>query len=471
MDTGAPAAKRARKHAPPRSTLGKRKTDEDDVDSGAAANRARTASATWRRARVSKKDDINALQAVPAKLRPCQYMFAFGTQTSGHNWGLGTLRNISPASSHLVEESIERVDTFGDEPGAGLETICVGFMHSLTIDELDRVWSWGINDEGQLGRVTEAVKGSDENDENQLEAEVRPVEMHGFRSVQVAAGGSISAAQRPRRGSLLRRLQMQFPQISCCLNHVLALTTTGIVMAWGNGQDGQLGRKILERRKRNALVPEPLHLRNIIYIASGNNTSFAIDQDHVVYAWGFNGQRQTGVDPEDGGDENIIERPTSIRAPHPDALVGRHITQIVSADSHTLFLLNDGNVFGCGCTPDSQLSLVADHPALASVQNHCVHIRFPDPLIDLHDNPAVPPYNSADASKSPKTKLVNVAANSRHNYAVSEAGHVYSWGLGDHFQLALGPSVPHQEHCSQYRLTRPLSFCRLVSWSTAGGQA
>lgn len=53
----------------------------------------------------------------------------------------------------------------------------------------------------------------------------------------------------------------------------------------GNGQQAQLGRKIIERRKTNGLDPERLAIRNIVLIGSGSYHSFAVDKAGVVYAW------------------------------------------------------------------------------------------------------------------------------------------------------------------------------------------
>jgi alpha-tubulin suppressor-like RCC1 family protein len=53
----------------------------------------------------------------------------------------------------------------------------------------------------------------------------------------------------------------------------------------GNGQQAQLGRKIIERRKTNGLEPERLALRDIVCVGSGSYHSFAVDKAGVVYAW------------------------------------------------------------------------------------------------------------------------------------------------------------------------------------------
>ena len=113
-----------------------------------------------------------------------------------------------------------------------------------------------------------------------------------------------------------------FSQVAAGSDHCLALTTSGHVYTFGNGQQGQLGRKIIERSKKHhtcqsdaaemtlqerwkhsrpavycwpdyqiqerGLTPERLALKNIVLVACGAYHSFAVEKNGTVYAWGFN---------------------------------------------------------------------------------------------------------------------------------------------------------------------------------------
>ncbi|KZV94992.1 RCC1/BLIP-II protein [Exidia glandulosa HHB12029] len=429
--------------------------------------------------------DLNALPQPAEHLRPARHLFVFGNTDGNPQLGLGpdTTKVTRPRLHAWVKEAVESGLLGG--PGAGFETVCVNGMHNLAVDELGRIWSWGINDEGQLGRRTSNVddpaRPGEKLDRDELEstpALVEELDPEVFRAVQVAAGGSVSvavsdkgevrswgcfrwdgvfgfdtSATAPVRQftpqSLPSLAGHRFASVACGQDHVLGLTTTGVIFAWGNGENGQLGRRIMDRRRKNALTAERLALRDIVYISAGGNSSFAVDKHGVLYAWGLNGYGQTGVAVEDGGSEAIVERPTVVRALHPEALNGRRVVQIASGSEHTLFLLSDGTLFGCGLNQDAQLGLPADHAALAASDSSMtvrtpVHIRLPDPPTESDPNPTVPPYSSADAAGPPSTPIVCVAASGRHNLVVSEAGHVYCWGWGAHAQLALGPNTEKQ---------------------------
>lgn len=259
-------------------------------------------------------------------------------------------------------------------------------------------------------------------------------------------------------------------QAACGADHALALTTQGVVYAWGNGQQHQLGRKIIERRKANGLTPEPLHIRNIVSIGTGSYHSFAIDSNGVVYGWGLNKMNQTGVSSERGGDEDTIPVPTPIDALHPDNHGGSKVIQISGGEHHTLFLFDNGQVWGCGRCDGKELGLSKDHPAykaiLESNENTAhearvekakkqgleveqteapktiadehvsepVRIQFPPNPTESEPNPELTPFESGPSN----TKIVSISAGLRHNLAISEEGHVYSWGYGNSCQLGQG---------------------------------
>src|SRR4051812_142494 len=93
--------------------------------------------------------------------------------------------------------------------------------------------------------------------------------------------------------------RLTFVDIATGSDHVLALTDRGQVFAWGNGAQNQLGRRIIERRKTNSLLAEPMGLSNIVKISSGAYHSFAVDIEGRVLAWGLNNFRQCGLDGQE----------------------------------------------------------------------------------------------------------------------------------------------------------------------------
>lgn len=99
--------------------------------------------------------------------------------------------------------------------GEGVVDVAVGGMHVAALDREGKVWTWGVNDQGSLGRDTKNVDGgvgdgigdvvmrevgSDDDDEEELlnVLESKPGVVQGFpegvKVVKMACGDSISVA-------------------------------------------------------------------------------------------------------------------------------------------------------------------------------------------------------------------------------------------------------------------------------------
>lgn len=281
-----------------------------------------------------------------------------------------------------------------------------------------------------------------------------------------------------------------FSQVTCGDDHVLALTTDGYVYSWGNGQQSQLGRRIIERRKINGLTPEKLAVKHIVLVGSGAYHSFAVDKKGQVFGWGLNSMGQTGAENND----DIIPVPAKVDALDPRKHGGARVVQISAGAHHSLFLLSNGQVYACGRCDGFELGLADDHPAMMEVSEERgrwetrrreallketaewqirmaekkarmqaeganmnagsmdmvvseedmppkmgpppdefvstpVHVPFPDP-------PASAPAGAK--TKDGKTRIVALASGTRHNLAVAADGTLYSWGFGISSQLGQG---------------------------------
>jgi len=156
-------------------------------------------------------------------------------------------------------------------------------------------------------------------------------------------------------------------QVATGDDHFLALTSTGQVYACGNGEQNQLGRKIIQRHKTHGLTPERLFLKNVVLVGAGAFHSFAVTQDGKAYGWGLNTFRQTGVSEAEGGWEDVIATPTIIDSLSVKKEGDARVVQISGGVHHTVFLLSNGEVKVVGRCDGSEVGLPTSHRARVAV--------------------------------------------------------------------------------------------------------
>lgn len=224
-------------------------------------------------------------------------------------------------------------------------------------------------------------------------------------------------------------------------NHVLAVTTSGKLYAWGDNTYGQLGTGNTEASD------VPVHISSItgtiIDIAAGDNCSFAITYDGSVYAWGDNTYGQLG----DGTTESKLS-PTKISTPMKVAL-------IASGNNHTFMLSTIGKTYVCGKNDCGQLGTgntdnVLTPTHVPTFDGSIMYALGDDFSAALSSGGSVTVCGKNDLGQlglgntdnvSTPTILRSVsgiyyiAAGDNHVVAASSAGGIYSWGDNTYGQL------------------------------------
>lgn len=387
-------------------------------------------------------------------------------------WGTGSMceLGLGPAAS-TKEVKRPRLNPYltSEKLGDGVKIVdfAVGGMHTLALDSSNRIWSWGTNDSGVLGRDTSGAKeqlkdmdennsDSDDEDGDLNEAESTPGLVAGLPSdgkiVQLAATDNLSMAlydngdvyawgcfrcNEGLLGFLRDEIKLQktpykiaelknIVQIAGGKDHILALDSKGIVYAWGNGQQFQLGRRVLERHRLRTLQPEQFGLYNIKYIASGDFHCMAIDHNDNVYAWGLNQFGQCALTDESGEleDGSVITKPTII-----PSLSKKEIIKIAAGEHHTLALTASGDVLSWGRYDMKEIGI----PKLKLPEE-----SFKDEHGNVRSVP-VPTKIQFGAKENNGIKMKDIGAGSHHSFAVTDDGFVYAWGFADTYGPGLGP--------------------------------
>ena len=248
----------------------------------------------------------------------------------------------------------------------------------------------------------------------------------------------------------------KFVAVAAGNNHLIVMTTHGNVYTWGAGEQGQLGRKVIERRKIHGTVPERVVLgmrsRKAVTIGAGNYTSFAVDDLGDVWGWGLNTMGQTGTGILNAKlDHTEVQLPKKVIGLSQHELNGEYVLEIAGGDHHTLFLTSGGRVFAVGRSDDGQLGLPENHPVFEDRE-------FPDYIVV----PTQVPFPDHD------DPVRHVAVGTHFNMAVTEGGALYAWGRGEQSELGLGEDIARTEIPTVVvrRVGGPFATCDV----TCGGQ-
>ncbi|ROT42570.1 RCC1/BLIP-II [Sodiomyces alkalinus F11] len=389
-------------------------------------------------------------------------VYVFGEGSSGE-LGLGSQRIDGKKP---VDVKRPRLNPNLSAASVGVVQVACGGMHVAVLTKDNTIITWGVNDQGALGRDTKwdgglrdldqaSDSGSDDDDDdddsglNPLESTPTAVSAEHFapdaKFVQLVASDSATFALtedgrvygwgtfRSSDGILgfSPTIKVQYTPhfmpdlkniktLASGSNHVLALDTKGNIFAWGCGQQNQLGRRIIERKKLTSLIPQSIGLakKSIEKIACGQYHSFAIDTGGKVWAWGLNNFAETGIRDGAGEDDAIILRPTVV-----EALSDHKIIDIDGGQHHSLACSQDGTLLTWGRFDGHQVGLSekeVDDDDLIRDDNNTARIL------------AVPTVVKAVQNVS------RVAAGTDNNFAVTSDGKAYSWGFSINYQTGQG---------------------------------
>ena len=175
--------------------------------------------------------------------------FSVAVCTSGivDTWGSNGFGQLGIGDNNYYNFPVKVTDL------SGVSSIASGEFHTIALMVDSTVWSWGRNIYGALGNGTDTT------------CDV-PVMVNNLTGVvKVAAGGW----------------------------HSLAIREDGTVWIWGQNNLGQIGNGFT-----GGFITDPVQVNNlsdVIAIAGGEESSFALKNDGTVWAWGRNDYGQLGI--------------------------------------------------------------------------------------------------------------------------------------------------------------------------------
>lgn len=250
----------------------------------------------------------------------------------------------------------------------GVRGVSAGLDYTLALKGDGTVWSFGLNNRGNLGDGTAVPRGT-------------PVQADGLSGVEEVSAGAAHSLARKSDGSVwswgdntagqlgggggtgsMVAAPMQIPGLGGVLSvaagtdHSLAAKGDGSVWSWGSNDAGQLGTGGAAFGS-----PSPVQvagLSGIVKVCSSGDASFALESDGSLWAWGDNSYGQLG-------DGTTTSRDTPVEV----LLSG--VVALKSLANRTFAVTEDGSTWAWGYNANGELGdgTATHRPTPVQVQN------------------------------------------------------------------------------------------------------
>lgn len=349
-----------------------------------------------------------------------------------------------------------------------IHQISCGALHTLLLTTTGKIYSWGCNDDGALGRSTKESESNVSSKESYpglvpLETPIDMISAGDSHSVACNSkngvvylwgvyrntiGGNMCQPHREpiRWGEEEFRKQRIDKVLSGC-NHSLILSDER-VYAWGDPDTCVLGRMPLARRKfTQGLYIEALRVKNVVDIYTGGYHSFVKtkknlknketkekEEKSLIFGWGLNNYGQLGI----GTTENTFE------LKELEFFRNIDIADIQGGEDFTIVLTKEGDVYSFGRCDDGQLGLGEDweekvNKLKREKEAKVIIQEEPKPEAKEEHKQKKFEYVTFPIKVDGLEKIDRIFSGSCYNYAISRVkNQVYSWGSGDHYVLGTG---------------------------------
>ncbi|KAK6142410.1 hypothetical protein DH2020_022758 [Rehmannia glutinosa] len=332
-------------------------------------------------ATLSVPPDFSLCHATPGRLSQCSSssephvevgiscgLFHSGLVVDGNLWIWGKGDGGRLGFGH---ENPVFVPTLNPNLESDVKSIALGGLHSVALDALGRVFTWGYGGFGALGHSVYHRELLPKLVEGSWDGEICHIATSGTHTAAITKSGDGRLGLGPGRGpdfaggnstpSEVKALPEPVAAVSCGGFFTMALTEGGQLWNWGANSNYELGRG----DKIGGWKPQPVpSLKDVrlTQIASGGYHSLALTDKGEVLSWGHGGHGQLG-------NSSLHSR----KVPEPvEALANERVTYIACGGSSSAAITDKGKLYMWGYATDSQLGV----PGLPEMQSSPVEVKF-----------------------------------------------------------------------------------------------
>lgn len=430
------------------------------IDSGGSGSSIGTTPSTlWSNGVTSITASAGSPCAVVNGLATCQWSSYYYSSTNNYGRNIAAVRSYgSGSSSHLCALST-----------AGTIS-CVGYNGNGQLG--DSTTNNNMNIRSILSPVPSGISINSASTGSQQTCSVVNGGVNcwgdgqsGALGNNSTAGSATTSSVRTSGGTEL----LAISNVSSGQSHSCALSFSGAVYCWGDGQYGVLGNNTTSQSLFAVQVSGQGGigtLSDIVSIGSGHKHNCAVSSTGSVYCWGWDAFGQLGNN-------------STISAASPNQVVGvggsgylSGATQVVNGHSHSCALTSSGSVYCWGNNSDGQLGANVSVPnsttplqvvsvsgsgiltgvtalaagayhtcAISGGQSFCWGRNNDGQLGDSSYSGSSYPVGTLNGGFVGLTGLTSIAAGKNHSCAVNVSGNVLCWGSGASGQLGLGTTV------------------------------
>ncbi|KAG7400056.1 hypothetical protein PHYBOEH_007124 [Phytophthora boehmeriae] len=267
----------------------------------------------------------------------------------------------------------------------------------------------------------------------------------------------------------------QVVDVACGNEQTAILFADGDVYTCGYNDSGQCAVGTTERVPTLRFSPS-LSSKRCVRVFSGNGSEHlaALSVTGNLYTVGFNMRGQLGL-----GSATTVTEPTLV-----EELAGKRVVDVACSYFHTAIIMDDGELYSCGCNDFGQLGSgdhngrLIPHPvgyffrrpvlAVACGQHYTVASLQEGGAVAFgkNDHGQLGISNTSEPVLEPtrlappldRAVVLQLSCGYHHTAAVTEDGAVYTFGRNDYGQLGLG----HKMHMSMPMAVESLSRMRIV---------
>ena len=301
-----------------------------------------------------------------------QHVLAIKTDGTLYAWGLGS--NGEVGDNALQARSTPRQISSGAGIGInGWKYVDAGFANSAAIRRDGTLWTWGLNSYGQLG-TNNIVRASLPVQEATLSTNWKQVACGTFHMAAIKTDGTlwtwgrndqgqigdntndggvagVNSRSTPRQISAGANGITGWKQVTAGFVNTAALREDGSLWVWGNGFYGNIGDGTrLTRSTPRQISAGATRVTGWKQVTCSSFNTAAIANDRTLWVWGQNNYGQIGDNTNSGGVDGVNSRST----PRQEFTASTNWKYVASKRYHIGAIKTNGTLWSWGANDQGQ---------------------------------------------------------------------------------------------------------------------